>query len=112
MQWVENQTVMVDGTENPSTGVANLYSTTSGEPKYLEDRKFTPCASTGMVANVGHVPHFVEDMFERSEHLEFDGKKLEDGRKPDTMHELSAFLWSVDCLLPGLHGYTRFCPPH
>jgi hypothetical protein len=39
----------------------------------------------------------VEDMFERSEHLEFDGKKFDDDRKPDSMHGLGDFVWSADC---------------
>jgi hypothetical protein len=97
IQWVDNQTIMVDGTENPSTGIANLYSTTTRETKYLEGSSFTPCHATGTVAHVGHVPHFVVDLFERSEHLEFDGKKFDEGRKPDCMHGLANFVWSADC---------------
>jgi hypothetical protein len=98
MQWVDNHTVMVDGTENPSTGVGYLYSVVSGKDGMaFEGRSFTPCHANGTVAHIGHVPHFVEDMFERSEHLEFDGKKFDDGRKPDTLHELGNFVWSADC---------------
>jgi hypothetical protein len=98
MKWVDNQTIMVDGTENPSTGVGYLYSVVSGKDGMaFEGRSFTPCPANGTVAHIGHVPHFVQDMFERSEHLEFEEKRFDDGRKPDTMHRLSDFVWSADC---------------